>query len=207
MMSALRRFLGASVLCVALGVIPGVLSAQISVAPDFTWTASLLPSTSGHNASFTATGYGYAYATCWGTLGISCYVDPEPFLWGATNVDVSVSTSSSQGTGYVYLQVTQYDPAECDPEWMECDVYQDNGARTYTVNSPPHANFNWSPATPDEGESVSFNGSSYSSDSGGSISSYAWTFGDTQGGSGGTPSHTYGAGGLNRAGFIGDCLS
>ncbi len=63
-----------------------------------------------------------------------------------------------------------------------------------STNSPPVANFNFSPSDPIVGGIVSFDASS-SSDPDGSITSYAWNFGDGSTGSGQFVTHAFAASG------------
>ncbi|MCK4570317.1 PKD domain-containing protein [Candidatus Bipolaricaulota bacterium] len=63
-----------------------------------------------------------------------------------------------------------------------------------STNSPPVANFNFSPSDPIVGSVVSFDASS-SSDPDGSITSYAWNFGDSSTGSGQFVTHAFAASG------------
>jgi PKD repeat protein len=62
------------------------------------------------------------------------------------------------------------------------------------TNTPPVANFSFTPPGPVVGDTVSFNASA-SSDPDGSITSYAWNFGDGATGSGQLVTHTYAASG------------
>jgi len=72
---------------------------------------------------------------------------------------------STYGTFTVTLNVTD---SEC--KW-------DTESKTITVREHPHADFSWSPVSPEVGETVTFNGS-LSTPDGGTIISYEWDFGD-----------------------------
>lgn len=65
------------------------------------------------------------------------------------------------------------------------------------ANSPPVANFSFSPSSPTVGDVVSFDASA-SSDPDGTITSYAWNFGDGNTGSGQFVTHTFAATGTRN---------
>ncbi|MGE3635616.1 MAG: hypothetical protein AB7P00_37270, partial [Sandaracinaceae bacterium] len=107
---------------------------SVTVTPDNSSSGTKFASTSGHTASFTITFIGDEMDDnetfdlwCSGTLGIQCSVQSTITLTPniPENVDVTFSTSSQTGTGYVYLNALG---------WVTS--FSDQGSRYYTVSAP-----------------------------------------------------------------------
>jgi hypothetical protein len=137
MWSALRRHLASGIVALSMGVVPTMLSAQVTVTPVGASSASAVKGTAENAATFRVTGQGPVLLECWGTGRIKCAVESEIDLSGPTNVEVLFDTPGAEGTGYVFLRVTQYIPARCDPESSRCDKHADVASRMYTIVSPP----------------------------------------------------------------------
>lgn len=139
MLSALNRLVGASAIALAVGALPGRLSAQVTVTPDGAEPGPVVASTAGNLATFRLAGRGAARLECWGTKGITCRVDEAIDLAGPTDVNVRFDAPAEAGAGHVFLRATQYVPAGCDPASDRCDRHVDIASRVYVISSGPES--------------------------------------------------------------------
>jgi hypothetical protein len=110
------------------------LADSVTITPDNSSSGTKYANTSGHTASFTITFNGDEMDDnetfdlwCTGTLGIQCQVQSTINLTPniPEGVDVTFSTGSQTGTGYVYLNALG---------WVT--AFSDTGSRYYTISHP-----------------------------------------------------------------------